>query len=159
MVKDVLIVGAGCEYFFKLGESSKHVRHVERFRMQAQDKESSEEVEDEEKRVEAFESRLRATRKAGGKEETRSRMAQPSSSSGQRAEWKKGQLFPEGWEDMSVAEKVVELYLGERGFLYWSTKFAIGGVVALLVSWVFFRFIGPSLGLYQLANDITTPNF
>jgi len=158
MVINIVIVGAGCEHSSRLGESSKQVS-AKSFRIRAQDEKSSEELEEEEKRVEAFESRLRATKKAGGKEEGRSTMASSSSSSGQRAEWKKGQLFPEGWEDMSVAEKMVELYLGERGFLYWSSQLAVGGVVTLLVAWVFFRFIGPSLGLYQLANDISTPNF
>lgn len=153
---DNVIVGAGCDGSPRLGEPTKQVSPIS-FRIRAQDEKTSKESEEEEKRVEAFESRLRATKKAGGKEEGRSRMA--SSSSGQRAEWKKGQLFPEGWEDMSVAEKMVELYLGDRGFLYWSTQLAVGGVVTLLVAWVFFRFVGPSLGLYRLANDITTPNF
>lgn len=31
--------------------------------------------------------------------------------------------------------------------------------IGLGVAWVIFRFVGPNLGLYKLANDIQTPNF
>ena len=117
---------------------------------------------EEEARVEAFESRLKAGKKttpspsssAQGK-----RAMNVTAAAGGRAEWKKGKLFPEGWEDMNPLQKATELYLGERGFLYWSSQLAIGGTVVLVVAWVFFRFIGPSVGLYQLSNDINTPNF
>ena len=74
-------------------------------------------------------------------------------------EWREGALFPEGWDAMNPVEKVTELYMGQRGFLFWSTKLALGGVVALAAAWVIFRFIGPSLGIYRLANDLSTPNF
>ena len=33
------------------------------------------------------------------------------------------------------------------------TQLTIGGLVLLVVAWVGFRFIGPSLGLYALEND------
>lgn len=35
------------------------------------------------------------------------------------AEWKEGKLFPEGWESMPLDKKMNELYLGQRGILYW----------------------------------------
>ena len=35
---------------------------------------------------------------------------------------------------------------------------ATWSVGILLVSWVVFRFVGPALGLYQLSNDLSTPN-
>jgi len=106
----------------------------------------------EEARLEAMESRLRAT--GGSSAATRSRSAASQEKpAGQRAAWKEGQLFPEGWEEMDPVEKATELYLGERGFLYWATQLTIGGLVVLVVAWVAFRFIGPSFGLYALEND------
>ena len=114
------------------------------------------ENEDEEARVEAMESMVRANKK--GTVSTTRGPAQDTPRRA-RAEWKEGSLLPEGWEEMNPLEKVTELYLGERGFLYWSTQLAIGGVVLLIVAWIGFRFIGPALGLYQLANDLNTPNF
>lgn len=99
-----------------------------------------------------MESRLRSS---GGSSATprASTQRQQESSAGQRAEWKKGQLFPEGWEEMDPIEKATELYLGERGMLYWATQLTIYGLVALVVAWIAFRFIGPSVGLYALEND------
>ena len=82
-----------------------------------------------------------------------------SSSTGGLAEWKEGELFPEGWDQMNPFQKVAELYVGKRGFLFWSAKLALNGVIALAAAWALFRFVGPALGLYQLANDINTPNF
>jgi len=109
----------------------------------------------EEARLEAMESRLRAT--GGSSAAPRSRQGSSAASqekpAGQRAAWKEGQLFPEGWEEMDPLEKATELYLGERGFLYWATQLTIGGLVVLVVAWVAFRFIGPSFGLYALEND------
>ncbi len=35
------------------------------------------------------------------------------------AEWKEGQLFPEGWDKMPLGQKITELYLGRRGVLFW----------------------------------------
>jgi hypothetical protein len=114
---------------------------------------------DEESRLEALESSLRA-RKGAVKTPSSS---QPTNNDARKvpgtAEWKEGQLFPEGWEDMDPFQKATELYLGKRGFLFWSTKLALGGVVFLVAAWIAFRFIGPSLGLYQLVNDISTPSF
>jgi hypothetical protein len=69
------------------------------------------------------------------------------------AEWKKGELFPEGWEEMDLPTKVMELYMGKRGVLYWATQSAWYSVWILLGAWILFRFIGPALGLYQLSVD------
>ena len=110
----------------------------------------------EEERVEAFESRLRS-----GKMQNAQQQQELGSSAGRpggRAVWKKGSLFPEGWDEMDPIEKATELYLGERGILDWSTQLTIGGLVLLVAAWVGFRFIGPALGLYSLTNDISTPN-
>ena len=129
-------------------------------RMQAGDGDGPDEVtqQAEEERVEAFESRLRGGDSAGRKKKMNDSVSGNAtmSAANRRAEWKKGQLFPEGWEEMDPIEKATELYLGERGILYWSTQLTIGGLVLLVVAWVGFRFIGPALGLYQLTNE---PNF
>ena len=35
------------------------------------------------------------------------------------APWKEGQLFPEGWDNMPLSQKLSELYMGQRGVLFW----------------------------------------
>jgi len=55
-----------------------------------------------------------------------------------------------GWEEMSLAEKAVELYVGEKGLLFWLNKFAYASIFIMVGAWILFRFVGPSLGLYQL---------
>ena len=114
---------------------------------------------DEESRLEALEASMRAKR--GGSKRTNDQATTPAtaSSSGAMAEWKEGSLFPEGWEEMDALQKAKELYLGKRGFLFWSTKLSLAGVILLAVAWIAFRFIGPSIGLYTLTNDLNTPNF
>ncbi|EFJ49920.1 hypothetical protein VOLCADRAFT_74041 [Volvox carteri f. nagariensis] len=73
------------------------------------------------------------------------------------AEWKEGQLFPEGWESMGVGQKLTELYLGRRGVLFWANKAAYASVFILLGGWILFRFVGPAVGLYKLAGDFAPP--
>lgn len=74
-----------------------------------------------------------------------------------KGRWREGQLFPQGWEDMGVFEKGWQLWAGERGFLFWSNKLALGAIVVLAVAWILFRFVGPALGLYTLTNDLLSP--
>ncbi|PRW57443.1 hypothetical protein C2E21_3932 [Chlorella sorokiniana] len=118
--------------------------------------------EDDEARIAALEAAARARKgfKAEQAEAFRgSRPAKASSSgSGGMADWKEGQLFPEGWEEMDPLQKATELYMGKRGFLFWANKAALWSVGGLLVGWAIFRFVGPALGLYKLANDLSTPN-
>jgi hypothetical protein len=66
-------------------------------------------------------------------------------------------LLPAGWEKMDTVEKVTELYLGERGILYWATQAAWYSIWILVAAWVLFRFVGPSLGIYNLSTDISPP--
>jgi hypothetical protein len=75
------------------------------------------------------------------------------------AVWKEGALFPEGWEDMNPLEKVTELYLGQRGVLFWANKAAFSSIFILIAAWIMFRFVGPAMGLYQLQNDLMSPSF
>lgn len=120
---------------------------------------SSSEVDAEEARIEAIEA---ASKKARGKTAARRQIPirnmtpREESSSSNRAEWKKGQLFPEGWEQMSLPEKVAELYLGQRGMLFWATELSWKAAIALGVAWVLFR-VGGAVGLYQLQGDLTMP--
>ncbi len=112
---------------------------------------------DDEARLEALEASMRT--KKGAKLASAASSRKSSTPDSQFAEWKEGQLFPEGWDKMDPLEKMNELYLGQRGFLFWSTKLATNGVIVLGVAWVLFRIVGPALGLYQLADDINTPSF
>ncbi|RCV23207.1 hypothetical protein SETIT_4G280300v2 [Setaria italica] len=54
------------------------------------------------------------------------------------------------WEEMSLPEKAVELYVGEKGLLFWLNKFAYASIFIMVGAWILFRFVGPSLGFYQL---------
>ena len=74
-----------------------------------------------------------------------------------QAEWKEGKLFPEGWEGMDPLEKANELYIGQRGILFWMNKAAFASIGIVAVLWVLFRFVGPVLGLYSLESDLLTP--
>ena len=73
------------------------------------------------------------------------------------ADWKEGKLLPEGWDKMDPPQKAYELYTGKRGLLFWASKLSYASLFILGGAWVLFRFVGPALGLYKLANDITSP--
>uniref|UniRef100_A0A2N9H4M3 Uncharacterized protein n=1 Tax=Fagus sylvatica TaxID=28930 RepID=A0A2N9H4M3_FAGSY len=64
---------------------------------------------------------------------------------------------PKKWEDMSVAEKAIELYVGEKGLLFWLNKFAYASIFIVIGGWILFRFVGPSLNLYQLDSTPLPP--
>ena len=51
---------------------------------------------------------------------------------------------------MDVGDRVAELYLGERGLLFWSAQLAWYGSIGLVGAWVLFRIALPALGLYTL---------
>lgn len=54
------------------------------------------------------------------------------------------------WDSMSLSEKAVELYVGEKGMLFWLNKFAYASIFIVIGGWIIFRFVGPALNLYQL---------
>lgn len=112
---------------------------------------------DDEARLEAFESSLKA--KKGAKPLEGGAARRPPANPNGLAEWKEGELFPEGWDEMSPVKKATELYVGQRGFLFWSTKLSLAGIGVLAGAWVLFRFVGPLVAGYKLANDINSPNF
>jgi Protein of unknown function (DUF2839) len=62
------------------------------------------------------------------------------------------------WEEMTLSEKALELYVGEKGMLYWLNKFAYASIFIVIGGWILFRFVGPSLGLYQLDSWLLAPS-
>ncbi|XP_057959954.1 uncharacterized protein LOC131152224 [Malania oleifera] len=62
------------------------------------------------------------------------------------------------WKEMSAAEKVVEMYVGEKGLLFWLNKFAYASIFAIIGGWIVFRFVGPALNLYQLDAPPLSPS-
>ena len=62
------------------------------------------------------------------------------------------------WEEMSLGEKAIELYVGEKGLLFWLNKFAYASIFIIIGGWILFRFVGPSLGLYQLDGGPLSPS-
>ena len=54
--------------------------------------------------------------------------------------------MPDDWERMDPPRKISELYLGQRGALFWLNKLAWGASISVVVGWIVFRFIGPALG-------------
>jgi hypothetical protein len=49
----------------------------------------------------------------------------------------------------------MQLWAGDRGFLFWTAKLAFNAIFVLIGGWVLFRFVGPALGLYELTNSLT----
>eukprot|EP00879_Flechtneria_rotunda_P013436 GHRR01014029.1.p1 GENE.GHRR01014029.1~~GHRR01014029.1.p1 ORF type:complete len:175 (-),score=41.15 GHRR01014029.1:1200-1724(-) len=111
----------------------------------------------EEARIAALEARMRKGKSKRQIPIRNMTTKQPEVSSSNRAEWKAGKLFPEGWEEMSLGEKVAELYLGQRGMLFWANKAAWASVWVVGGAWVLFRVVGPALGLYKLQGDLIPP--
>ncbi|KAK7250799.1 hypothetical protein RIF29_33485 [Crotalaria pallida] len=65
---------------------------------------------------------------------------------------------PKKWEDMTLTEKAIELYVGEKGALFWLNKFAYASIFIMIGAWIVFRFVGPALNLYQLDAPPLSPS-
>ncbi|KAJ1422597.1 putative transmembrane protein [Sesbania bispinosa] len=65
---------------------------------------------------------------------------------------------PKKWEDMTLTEKAIELYVGEKGALFWLNKFAYASIFIMIGGWIAFRFVGPALNLYQLDSPPLSPS-
>lgn len=65
---------------------------------------------------------------------------------------------PKKWEEMSLTEKASELYMGEKGLLFWLNKFAYASIFVMIGAWILFRFVGPALNLYQLDSPPLDPS-
>ncbi len=59
---------------------------------------------------------------------------------------------------MSITEKAIELYVGEKGMLFWLNKFAYASIFIVIGAWILFRFVGPALNLYQLDSAPLSPS-
>ncbi|KAK6924472.1 hypothetical protein RJ641_010672 [Dillenia turbinata] len=64
---------------------------------------------------------------------------------------------PKDWDSMTTGEKVMELYAGEKGLLFWLNKLAYASIFIVIGGWIVFRFVGPSLNLYQLDTPPLSP--
>lgn len=64
---------------------------------------------------------------------------------------------PKDWESMNLTEKAIELYMGEKGLLFWLNKFAYASIFIIIGGWIIFRFVGPALDLYQLDTPPLAP--
>ncbi|GFP90809.1 hypothetical protein PHJA_001225000 [Phtheirospermum japonicum] len=62
------------------------------------------------------------------------------------------------WDSMTLSEKAVELYMGEKGALFWLNKFAYASIFIVIGGWILFRFVGPALDLYQLDTPPLAPD-
>ncbi|TKY55889.1 hypothetical protein E2542_SST20314 [Spatholobus suberectus] len=65
---------------------------------------------------------------------------------------------PKKWEDMTLSEKAMELYVGEKGALFWLNKFAYASIFIMIGGWILFRLVGPALNLYQLDGPLLSPS-
>ncbi|KAL2927333.1 Transketolase chloroplastic [Bienertia sinuspersici] len=89
----------------------------------------------------------------------RRRKQQQGDDSSDESMMKMGDKVPikKNWEEMSMSEKAIELYMGEKGFLFWVNKFAYASIFIIIGGWILFRFVGPSLNLYQLDTPPLSP--
>lgn len=89
----------------------------------------------------------------GSRRRSREKLKQDESSSGVS----KKTETPKDWETMTFTEKAIELYVGEKGLLFWLNKFAYASIFIIIGAWVLFRFVGPALNLYQLDSAPLPP--
>ncbi|CAI8609037.1 unnamed protein product [Vicia faba] len=69
----------------------------------------------------------------------------------------KAKAAPKKWEEMNLTEKALELYVGEKGALFWLNKFAYASIYIMIGAWIVFRFVGPALNVYQLDSPLLSP--
>mmetsp|Transcript_4643 Transcript_4643/g.8800 ORF Transcript_4643/g.8800 Transcript_4643/m.8800 type:complete len:201 (-) Transcript_4643:300-902(-) len=66
---------------------------------------------------------------------------------------------PDNWDSMGGIAKLWTVWAGEGGLLPNINKFATGASVVMGLLWILFRFVGPTLGLYDLESGFNdTPN-
>ncbi|CAN8257741.1 unnamed protein product [Cochlearia groenlandica] len=70
---------------------------------------------------------------------------------------KKAETVTKTWEEMTMNEKALELYVGEKGLLFWLNKLAYASIYIVIGGWIVFRFVGPALNLYQLDTPPLDP--
>ncbi|XP_010489439.1 PREDICTED: uncharacterized protein LOC104767105 [Camelina sativa] len=70
---------------------------------------------------------------------------------------KKKETVQKPWEEMTLNEKALELYVGEKGLLFWLNKLAYASIYIVIGGWILFRFVGPAFNLYQLDTPPLDP--
>lgn len=66
---------------------------------------------------------------------------------------------PDNWDTMGALQKAWTVWAEEGGVLPNINKFATGSSVVMGILWILFRFVGPTLGLYDLEASLTdAPN-
>ncbi|KAJ0693694.1 hypothetical protein HanPI659440_Chr15g0600161 [Helianthus annuus] len=93
--------------------------------------------------------------KRGARRKTRRK--QESGSNENAMMMMKKEVVKKDWEEMTVTEKALELYVGEKGLLFWINKFAYASIYIIIGAWILFRFVGPALNLYQLDAPPLSP--
>ncbi|MFS7896498.1 hypothetical protein Hanom_Chr00s004871g01726121 [Helianthus anomalus] len=93
--------------------------------------------------------------KRGARRKTRRK--QESGSNDNAITMMKKEVVKKDWEEMTVTEKALELYVGEKGLLFWINKFAYASIYIIIGAWILFRFVGPALNLYQLDAPPLSP--
>ncbi|KAM0055134.1 hypothetical protein Hdeb2414_s0006g00202541 [Helianthus debilis subsp. tardiflorus] len=93
--------------------------------------------------------------KRGARRKTRRK--QESGSNDNAMMMMKKEVVKKDWEEMTVTEKALELYVGEKGLLFWINKFAYASIYIIIGAWILFRFVGPALNLYQLDAPPLSP--
>eukprot|EP00249_Psilotum_nudum_P013828 c24536_g1_i2 orf=300-812(+) len=117
------------------------------WRIPAVDKDQIQSISQTESDVEVLESKLGIGRRA---RRDRSKMG-AGSLGGSRPQSKE-------WDSMTLAEKAWEIYIGEKGVLFWLNKLAFVSIFVVIGSWIAFRFVGPGLGWYQLESPLLPPS-
>lgn len=87
---------------------------------------------------------------------SRRRMREGGSGEGQTGK-KAEKSVQKPWEEMTLNEKALELYVGEKGLLFWLNKLAYASIYIVIGGWILFRFVGPALNLYQLDTPPLDP--
>ncbi|EOA32673.1 hypothetical protein CARUB_v10015971mg [Capsella rubella] len=77
--------------------------------------------------------------------------------SGEGQSGKKKETVQKPWEEMTLNEKALELYVGEKGLLFWLNKLAYASIYIVIGGWILFRFVGPAFNLYQLDTPPLDP--
>ena len=110
--------------------------------------ENESEVErDEEMDIAAIEARLKSSRK-------RVELSSSSSFSSEKTNEDDEKRFvwdlDPSWEEYGDLKKLWVAWSADKGILYWMNQVSLYAAGAIAFLWVFFRFVGPSLGLYEL---------
>lgn len=124
--------------FHTLGRQKLYVRAAE----------NDESEESDSRRLEELESRLGLKRKS--RREVGGAVESPPPP--------KPKMPAKAWDDMSLPEKAWELYIGEKGALFWLNKLAYASIYLIIGGWIVFRFIGPALGWYELDSGLLPPS-